>query len=122
MGLLWKHLEEKLQKAKREYKECPDELPYRFAELFCIKCGKSLGRHDICCTDLDGVKYCDECAKEYIKETPYNIPVGKILSDSGTDILIEYKNSYYDTLRIYKQCYFGKKGRYIKVKNKRYYI
>ena len=121
MGL-WKDLEDKLNKAGRKWEESPDYIPYRYAYLFCVKCGIRLGRYDIVCTDLDHTKYCFECAKEYIKETPYEIPIGTVIRDRGLDVVVQYKNGYYDMLQLEKYCYFGKRGRYIKYKGKRYYL
>ena len=120
---MWKDLEEKLAKKNRQWKPS-NYLPYRYAELFCIDCGKSLGIYDIAYTDLDSAKYCSECLHKRIKiqTVPFELPCGTIIEDMGTIVVIEYKNNYYNTLTTQKTCYFNNKGRYIKVKGKRYYI
>ena len=118
---MWLYLEEKLNKSGRKWKPS-NYLEYRYAELFCEECGKSLGILDIVDTNLETNKFCDDCAKKYIKDTPIDLPCGMILKDYGTDVVLEYKNNYYENLSVSKVCYFNKKGRYIKVKDKRYYI
>jgi tagatose-1,6-bisphosphate aldolase len=122
---LWKSLEEKLIKSKRKWLPSKDEMPYRCAELFCEKCGKSMGIHDIVCTNLETLMYCSECVKPYIKETPFTIIDGiDVIKDFGNDVVIRYYESD-KTVGVqdeYKVCYFNKKGRAIKVKGKKYYI
>ena len=51
MGQLWEKVENKLNKSGRKWKES-EYMSYRCAELFCEKCGKSMGVQDIICTDL----------------------------------------------------------------------
>lgn len=119
---LWKSLQDKLNKAGRKWEECPDYIPYRYAYLFCTKCGANIGKYDIVRTDLNSVKYCAECAKEFIKETPYEIEIGTVIKDCGLDVVVRYNNSPYDMIHLKKCCYFCKKGRYIKYKGKRYYL
>lgn len=119
---MWKDDEEKLNRSGRSWKPSPDYMPYRCAELFCEDCGASLGIYDIVCTNLESAMYCSDCAQKYIKETPIALPCGKIIEDHGTSIVLEYADSYYVSLAVSKTCYFNKKGRYIKVKGKRYYV
>lgn len=121
MGL-WKSEEDKLNKSGRKWKESVDYLPYRYAELFCEECGKSLGIHDIVCTNLKSTMYCSDCVSKYIKGTPIALECGTVIEDWGSNIELEYTGGYYDLMRVNKLCYFNKKGRYIKVKGKRYYI
>ncbi len=122
MGKLWRNLENKLAKSGRKWAESPNYMPYRFAELFCEECGKSLGLYDICDTNLETTIYCSNCSSKYIKNTPFTIDCGVVIRDIGTDVELEYTGNYYPLMRVRKVCYFNKKGRYIKVKGKRYYI
>lgn len=115
---MWKSEQEKLDKSKRKYVP----VSYRDAELFCEECGVSLGVHDIVYTNLESMIYCGKCAKKYIKETPIVLSCGKVKDDFGTFVTLEYTDNYYESLTVSKTCYFNKKGRYIKVKGKRYYI
>ena len=119
---LWKSEYDKLMKSGRKWVES-DYIPYRYAELFCEKCGESLGKFDIVCTNLQSNMYCTECSKVFCKPTPFNITENiEVVNDYGTTVLLKYKDGYYDELIVRKTCYFTKKGRYINVKNKRYYI
>lgn len=115
---MWKSEQEKLDKSKRKYVP----VSYRNAELFCEECGVSLGVHDIVYTNLESMMYCAECVKKYIKKTPIVLSCGKVKDDFGTFVTLEYTGNYYESLTVSKTCYFNKKGRYIKVKGKRYYI
>lgn len=122
MGILWQNLEAKLNKSGRKWAESPDFLPHICAELFCKECGKSLGIWNICTNNLETIVYCTNCVSKYIKDTPFTIDCGVITQDIGTNVELEYKDNYYTLMRINKVCYFNSKGRYIKVKGKRYYI
>ena len=73
MGKLWKSEEDKLMKSGRKWAECDEYLPYRYAELFCEKCGKSMGKHDIVTTNLQTLMYCQNCVKPYILKTPFDL-------------------------------------------------
>lgn len=122
---LGKNEKEKLNKSKRKWAPSKDFLPYRCAELFCEKCGKSMGVQDIVTTNLETLMYCDECVKPYIRSTPYTITEGvDAVKDMGFNIIIRYYNS--DNLigvrDEHKICYFNSKGRAIKIKGKKYYI
>lgn len=98
-------------------------MPYRCAELFCEKCGKSMGVQDIIFTDLRTLMYCSDCVKPYIRQVPYNLADDKeIFFDNGLTVEIKYKDNYYHDLTCNKICYFNKKGRYIKIKGKTYYL
>lgn len=122
MSELWKKVEKKLIKSGRKWAES-DYMPYRYAELFCEKCGKSIGKYDIITTDLKTNMYCANCAKVYVKEVPYSIDTDKeIIFDNGLTVNIKYKDNYYKDLTCFKICYFNKKGRYIKIKGKTYYL
>ena len=122
MGKLWPDEEKKLIKSGRKWAEC-DYIPYRYAELFCENCGKSVGRHDIVITDLKTLMYCADCVKPYAKEVPYNLDDNKeIIFDNGNSVQLKYKDGYYHELVVDKICYFNKKGRYIKIKGKTYYL
>ena len=118
---MWESEKNKLIKSGRKWAES-SYMPYRCAELFCEECGKPLGIYDIVCTNLETVMYCERCVSKYIKETPITLECGTVIKDWGTDVELEYNNGYYSLMRVTKVCYFNKKGRYIKVKGKRYYI
>ena len=117
---MWKSEQEKLDKSGRKWAES-DFLPYRYAELFCEKCGKSVGKHDIVCTNLQTFMYCSDCVKPYVREVPYSISDDKeVVFDNGNAVKVKYKGGYYDELVVDKVCYFNKKGRHIKIKGKTY--
>lgn len=112
----------KLDKAGRTWKPTTT-LPYRNAELFCENCGKSIGVHDIACTDLRTLMYCPDCAKIFSRPTPYQLAEGiKVVFDNGVAVDVEYSGVYYDLIRVNKICYYNKKGRFIKIKGKQYYL
>lgn len=108
----------KLIKFKRKFKP----ISYREVELFCKTCEKSLGNFDIVTTNLESYVYCDKCMVNFIKDVPNKSnEYFDIVQDFGNEVVIRY----YKDIRVYdevKICYFNQKGRYIKVKNKRYYI
>ena len=117
---MWKSEQEKLEKSGRKWAES-DFLPYRYAELFCEKCGKSIGKHDIVCTNLQTLMYCADCVKPYVREVPYNIAEDKeVVFDNGNVVQVKYKGGYYAELVVDKVCYFNKKGRHIKIMGKTY--
>lgn len=122
MGKLWKDEENKLIKSGRKW-AASDYAPYRFAELFCEKCGKSLGKFDMVTTNVQTYMYCDECVKPYIREVPFNLTEDvEVVYDAGNEVKVKYRDNYYSEMVVYKICYFNKKGRYIKVKGKTYYL
>ena len=117
---MWKSEQEKLEKSGRKWAES-DFLPYRYAELFCEKCGKSVGKHDIVCTNLQTLMYCADCVKPYVREVPYSIAEDiEVVFDNGNTVQVKYKGGYYAELVVDKVCYFNKKGRNIKIKGKTY--
>lgn len=119
---LWEKVEDKLNKSGRKWAET-DYMPYRCAELFCEKCGKSMGVQDIVYTDLRTLMYCNDCVQPYVRQVPYNLTDDKeIVFDNGLTVEIKYKDNYYHDLTCDKICYFNKKGRYIKIKGKTYYL
>lgn len=112
----------KLDRAGRTWIPAPT-LPYRNAELFCENCGKSMGVHDIVCTDVRTRMYCADCAKKFSRHTPYTLCNGvEVVFDNGIAVDIEYTGGYYDLIRVNKICYYNKKGRFIKIKGKQYYL
>lgn len=119
---LWKSELDKLNKSGRTWAKSTDYFPSRYAELFCEECGKSLGKFDIVTTNLETYMYCANCVEKYIKDTPIILSCGVVREDYGTSITLEYNGNYYEKMIVSKVCYFNKKGRYIKVKNKRYYL
>lgn len=122
---LWREEENKLNKSKRKWKPSETIMPYRCAELFCEKCGKSMGIRDIVCTNLETLMYCSECVKPYIKEVPYTIAEGiDIIKDMGNDVIARYYglDKLVGVRDEYKVCYFNKRGRAIKIKGKKYYL
>ena len=119
---MWKDEEDKLNKSGRKWKPSLGYMPYRCAELFCEECGTSLGIHDIVCTNLESTMYCAKCVQKYVKDTPIILPCGTVREDFGTSVTLEYTDNHYVSMTVGKTCYFNKKGRYIKVKGKRYFI
>ena len=82
-----------------------------------------MGVQDIICTDLRTLMYCNDCVKSYVRQVPYNLADDKeIVFDNGLTIEIKCKDNYYHDLTCNKICYFNKKGRYIKIKGKTYYL
>lgn len=122
MSNLWGHVEEKLNKSGRKWEESKEKMPYRCAELFCESCGQSLGIYDIVDTNLQSNMYCKDCLQKYIKATPVKLDCGTILMDMGNQVQLNYTDNYYESIVVIKTCYFNKRGRYIKVKGKRYYV
>ncbi len=109
MGKLWKSEEDKLNKSGRKWAPSTNQMPYRCAELFCEKCGESMGIHDIVCTKLQTLMYCYECVKPYIRSVPFDLTENiEVISDSGNNVKVKYKGGYYDELVTYKICYFMK--------------
>lgn len=120
---LWEHLKNKLEKSKRKWKPSAERMPYRCAELFCEKCGMSMGIYDIVDTNLEAHMYCNECVKPYIKSTPYYISENmEIIFDNGNSVVLRYHHSPLWMQDEHKICYFNSKGRSIKVKGKKIYI
>nr|WP_024835514.1 hypothetical protein [Clostridium sp. 12(A)] len=108
---------DKLTKAKRKFKAVEN---WRSAELFCIGCDKSLGAHDLIYESHESLKYCGGCIKQLIKETPIKLSDGlTILEDYGLSVVLRYEELRQEET---KQCYFTSKGRFIKIKSKRWYI
>lgn len=117
-------MEDKLNKAGRTWKPAPPPaLPYRHAELFCECCGKSMGVHDICYTDVRTLMYCANCAKVFVRPVPYKLIENiEIVFDNGITVVAKYTGGYYNELQTDKICYYSKKGRFIKIKGKQYYL
>lgn len=123
MSNLWIGVETKLNKSGRKWKEAPGSImPYRCAELFCEKCGESMGIYDIPSTSLSTDIYCSKCMSQYIKEMPLYLDCATVVKDWGSTVEVEYEGNNYSLMRVSKTCYFNNKGRYIKIKGKRYYI
>ena len=67
--------------------------------------------------------YCPKCVKPYIRSVPFDLTENiEVLSDWGNDVTVKYKGGYYDELVTGKICYFNKKGRFIKIKGRTYYL
>ena len=116
MSVMWNDVENKLIKAKRKY----IPIDCRRAELFCVECDVSLGIHDLVYDSHESLKYCNECAKKFIKESPRPLTDNiTILSDYGNSVIIRYEDIRQEHN---KNCYFNSKGRFIKVKNIRYFV
>jgi len=98
-------------------------MPYRCAELFCECCGKSLGVHDIVYTNLESNMFCGKCQRPYIRKTPFDLAENiQVVSDAGGFVSLRYVDGYYPDLTVMKECYFNRKGRYVKIKGKRHYL
>lgn len=110
---------DKLIKAGRKFDTCDN---WRHAILYCKGCGEKLGEFDLIYESHESNLYCHECAEKYKKPVPYDIKGlegSKVVKDCGTFVKV-----YYDEPMCYKikNCYFTKKGRYIKYHGKRWYL
>lgn len=116
------YVKEKLKKYGRSWKEL--EPPHdREVVLFCEECGKSMGVQDVTYIDLRTLMYCDKCAKQFIKPTPYKLTENiEVVFDNGITVTVKYIGGYYNELVVDKICYYNKKGRFIKIKGKMYYL
>jgi len=122
MSKLWPSEEIKLIKSGRKWSES-DYMPYRCAVLYCECCGVSLGNHDIVCTNLQSKFFCGKCVQRYRKEPPYQIAEGiDVVFDAGSFVEVKYTGRYYSEMTVAKECYFNHKGRFIKIKGKRFYL
>lgn len=122
MSRLWPDEERKLIKSGRKWSESA-YLPYRYAELYCECCGVSLGRHDIVCTNLQTTMFCSKCVQRYRTETPFQLAKDiAVVFDAGTFVDVKYSDGLYVEMTVSKTCYFNSKGRFIKIKGKRYYL
>ena len=110
---------DRLKKAGRKFDTCDN---WRRAILYCKGCGEKLGEFDLIYESHESHLYCCECVKKYEKPTPYEIEGlegSNVVKDYGTLVKV-----YYDESMRYevKNCYFTKKGRYIKYHGKRWYL
>lgn len=65
-------------------------------------------------------KYCVDCVKKFILNTPIILSENmSVLRDFGSSVLLRYEKIRQEEI---KQCYFSKKGRFIKIKGKRVYL
>jgi hypothetical protein len=112
-----------LTKAKRRFEIVNIEdgrTENAYAELFCVNCGKTLGKCELHYSSHECYKYCHECRMKFIKQTPFRISdIMTVLEDYGNSVILRYEDIRQEED---KQCYFSSKGRYINVKGKRYYI
>ena len=46
----------------------------------------------------------------------------EVIFDNGNTVRVKYKSGYYPEMVVDKICYFNKKGRYIKIKGKTFYL
>ena len=112
-----KEIRDRLEKAKRKYDVCDN---WRHAVLYCVECGKRLGEFDMFYESHEAYKYCCDCVKNFVLATPIILSeTMSVLKDFGNSVLLRYENIRQEEI---KQCYFSKKGRYIKVKGKRVYL
>ncbi len=117
--MLWKDIERRLNKSGRKWAYSPDFMSYRSAILFCEDCEAQLGIFDMIRENtLRRNKYCSNCAKRYARKTPYNLSdTVAVIKDVGNGVWIMNRGT-----EEYRICYFGSKGRYIKIRNKRIYL
>lgn len=112
-----------LTKAKRKFGVINIEDNWtenEYAELFCVECDNSLGKCELHYSSHECYKYCFDCVKRFIKSVPIKLAEDMtILEDSGNSVVLRYEDIRQEE---YKQCYFTSKGRYIKIKGKRYYL
>lgn len=93
-------------------------------DLYCAECGNlAYPAHDSWVKDIDRrYVFCLDCAEKYRVDVPVLFPWGAVVKDNLNTVIVDYgygtdHNSCYD-----KDCYFTHKGRYIKVKGKRYWL
>lgn len=112
-----------LTKAKRKFNiiNIEDNMTENgYAELFCVKCDKSLGKCELYYSSHECYKYCADCVKDFIKPVPIKLSDDMtVLEDYGNSVVLRYEDLRQEE---YKQCYFTSKGRYIKIKGKRSYL
>lgn len=110
---------DKLKKAGRKFDICDN---WRHAVLYCKGCGEKLGEFDLIYESHESHLYCHECAEKYKKPVPYEIEGlkgNKVVEDHGTFVKVYYAEPMCYKI---KNCYFTKKGRYIKYHGKRWYL
>lgn len=67
--------------------------------------------------------FCSECVQPYILFTPRHLTEDiEVCDDFGGTVRVKYTDNYYSEMVVFKECYFNKKGRFIKVKGKRHYL
>ena len=114
-----KAIVDKLIKAGRKFDTCDN---WRRAILYCKGCGEKLGEFVLIYESHESHLYCCECVKKYEKPTPYEIEGlkgNKVVEDHGTFVKVYYAEPMCYKI---KNCYFTKKGRYIKYHGKRWYL
>ena len=110
---------DKLIKAGRKFDTCDN---WRHAILYCKGCGEKLGEFDLIYESHESHLYCHECVEKYEKPVPYEIKGlegSKVVKDCGTFVKVYYAEPMCYEI---KNCYFTKKGRYIKYHGKRWYL
>lgn len=110
---------DKLKKAGRKFDICEN---WRHVILYCKGCGVKLGEFDMFYESHESNLYCHDCAKKYEKSVPYEIEGlegSKVVQDNGTFVKVYYAEPMCYEI---KNCYFTKKGRYIKYRGKRWYL
>lgn len=110
---------DKLKKAGRKFDICDN---WRHAVLYCKGCGEMLGEFDLIYESHESHLYCHECVERYKKSVPYDIKGlegSKVVKDCGTFVKVYYAEPMCYEI---KNCYFTKKGRYIKYHGKRWYL
>lgn len=110
---------DRLKKSGRKFDICDN---WRHAVLYCKGCGEKLGKFDLIYESHESHLYCHECAEKYKKPVPYEIEGlkgNKVVEDHGTFVKVYYAEPMCYKI---KNCYFTKKGRYIKYHGKRWYL
>lgn len=117
LSVTCKDIINKLTKANRKFDVVDD---WRNAVLYCVQCKKRLGEYDMYYHSHEALKYCSDCAKQFVKEVPRVITEKiTILEDYGTTVMIRYEDIRHEEDKV---CYFSSKGRFVKIKGKRLYI
>lgn len=122
MGGLWPEVERKLIKSGRKWSR-NDNMSSRDAIIYCECCGASLGRRDIVYMDLQTDMFCGKCVQSYRDDARFHLDEGiDVVFDAGFYVEVKYTGGYFSEMTVSKECYFNSKGRFIKVKGKRYYL
>lgn len=117
-----------IRKLSQYIKEChvrPNTTTYTaevYVELFCVKCGRSLGSFDLAAKDLQSIVYCSDCLEKYGKPVLYELGNDTTVLDMGNVICIQKKDGANSKTITWKVCYPDFNGRYITKDGKRYYI
>jgi len=93
-------------------------------DLYCAECGcLAYLKARSWAQDIDRrYVFCEKCGEKYRIETPFELPVGTVIKDKLNTVILAYDYGSDYQANYEKDCYFERKGRYIKIKGKRYFL